>query len=187
MKKNKTKIWVALILLMFVSGSIGYAALSTNLSISGSATVAKTGWNVHFENVRTDTNNTNVTPTKAVTLDSTTSVSYSVSLKKPGDVYTFYVDVVNDGTLDAKISQLTMGGVSTAQDVYIDYDLLEVAFDTDGSFLGATDVNVGDVIRAGATRTLQVSVAFASNVTTSQLPTTAQTLNLTLSMTFVQA
>lgn len=179
MKKNKSKLIIALVLLLMVFTSIGYAALSTTLNISGTANVAKAGWSLYFTNIAVTSGSVAATTAPAVSGTTTTSLTYAVSLTKPGDFYEFKVDVKNAGTLAAKLSAApSLSGVSTAQDVYINYTV---------TYSDGTAVKAGDTIAAGATKTLKVRVMYDTNVTASQLPTSAQTLSLKYSMTYVQA
>jgi len=54
-----------------------------------------------------------------------TSLSFGVTLDKPGDFYEFQVDAVNDGTLDAMLSiistTVTSGGSPATLPSYIKY------------------------------------------------------------------
>ena len=49
LKTNKNKFWV-LILTLFLCLSIGYAAISRTLSITGNSEVKQNTWDIHFEN-----------------------------------------------------------------------------------------------------------------------------------------
>lgn len=153
--------------------SVGFAALSSNLNVVGTAKVKTSTWDVHFENVSNKATIGAPTITSEPTIDSiTTTVNYEVTLNKPGDAYLFTVDVVNNGSIDAKLNSFVFGGVSTEQDVYINY-----------SVTGMTD---GEVLVAGAKKTITVSVEYDANITGGQLPTSDQTLNLTASLNFGQ-
>lgn len=174
---NRGKYIVAILLLLVVGIGVGYAALATTLNINGTSKIDKVTWDVHFENAQATAGS--ATATVPVVIDSnTTTVNYEVSLTTPGQFYEFTVDVKNAGTLPAKLSAApTLAGVSTAQDVYVNYT---VTYD-DGSAIQANDT-----LAANASRKIKVRVEYDKNVTASQLPTTAQTLNLTYSMNYVQ-
>ena len=179
MRKNRMKLVFAFIMLIIVAMSVGYAALSTTLNISGTANVAKAGWSIYFTSVSVTSGSVTATTAPTASGTTTTSLSYAVSLSKPGDYYEFTVTVKNAGTMAAKLSAApTLSGVSTAQDVYVNYTV---------TYSDGTAVKAGDTIAAGASKVLKVKVAYDTNVTASQLPTSAQTLNLTYSMNYVQA
>ena len=106
MKRRKNK-KTALILVLILLISVGYAALASNLKINGSSNVKASSWNVYWDNVQikdgsvpADNNN------KARITDSAkTQVEFNVVLSEPGDFYEFTVDAVNNGTIDAMIAE----------------------------------------------------------------------------------
>lgn len=178
MKKKSNRKFVLLVLaLLLFTITVGYATLSTTLQINGTSKINNAAWNVHFANLNVTKGS--VAATKAAAIDSaTTTIDYNVELTKPGDFYEFTVDVTNAGSINAKLSAIpTLGGVSTEQDVYINYTVTY----SDGKAIGANDK-----LAAGETKKLKVKVEFDENITSNQLPTTAQTLNLKFAMNYVQ-
>ena len=108
MKSNgKTKFIIILLLLLI---SIGFAYLSTNLSISGIGKFKPNTWDVHFENVVVDLDNTEENSTASISSDRHT-VNFDISLNEPGSSYSLYVDVVNAGTIDAMFDDFIVQGV----------------------------------------------------------------------------
>ena len=180
-KENSRTNYIVIALLVLVIGiSIGYAALSTTLNINGSTTIGKSSWDVHFANVIETAGGVTATKAAAITAGQTTEVTYEVTLPTPGTFYEFTVDVVNAGSLDAKLSaDATVEGVSAAQAVYTKYSV--VWSDT------GVAPKTGDVITAGQKKTAKVRVEYNKDVTAAQLPTTDQVLTLTASMNFIQA
>ena len=180
MKKKKNSSFVVIALLLIVTISIGYAALSTTLNINGTSTIKTQTWDVHFANVIETAGGVTATKAAAITAGQTTEVTYEVTLPTPGTFYEFTVDVVNAGSLDAKLSaDATVEGVSDAQAVYTKYSV--VWSDT------GVAPKTGDVITAGQKKTAKVRVEYNKDVTAAQLPTTDQVLTLTASMNFIQA
>ena len=49
------------------------------------------------------------------------SMTYKVTLSKPGDFYEFTVDVKNSGTFDASLTGITMTYLTEAQSKYLTY------------------------------------------------------------------
>ena len=167
-KKSGKKVVLSLLALLLLTITIGYAALSTTLNIKGTSKINNASWNVHFDNLAVTSGS--VSATKAAAIDSaTTTIDYNVELTKPGDFYEFTVDVTNTGTI--------LNGVSTEQDVYTNYTV---------TYSDNTAIKANDKLAAGATKKLKVRVDFDKNITNSQLPTDAQTLNLTFAMNYVQ-
>lgn len=107
--KNKNKKLLLVIALLVIT--IGFALLSTNLSIMGISGIKKNTWSIHWDNDSiTPTANSNVTPDIAAHTTDTKQeiVEFSVTLSLPGDNYEFLIDAVNDGTIDGKIDDIVL-------------------------------------------------------------------------------
>ena len=80
---NHKLIFIAVVLLLLIS--VGYAALSTTLSINGTANISSNSWLVYFTNLQVTTESE--TPVTAPTTSgtSTTSLTWEVNLDSPGD------------------------------------------------------------------------------------------------------
>jgi len=105
MKKRKNK-KTALILVLVLLISVGYAALASNLKINGSSKVNAAKWNVYWDNIQITNGSVPAdNDHKARITDSgKTQVEFSIELNEPGDYYEFTVDAVNNGTIDAMIA-----------------------------------------------------------------------------------
>ena len=64
-------------------------------------------WNIYFDNMKTSIINGNAFVPNDPEVEATRIKAYDVLISKKGDYATFTFDVVNDGTLDAKLSTLT--------------------------------------------------------------------------------
>ncbi len=170
MKKNYKKIILAGLVVAVLSVTIGFAALSTSLNISGTTTAKSNSWNIAFTNIA---NKAGVTPSTQPTI-SGTSLTYAVSLTQPGQYYQFTVDVKNSGTLPAKLSTApTITGTSS----YITHTV---------TYSDGTAVKAGDTIAAGATKTLKVKVLYRTDLTASTLPTSDSTTTYKVTLNYVQ-
>ena len=166
--KNKNKKIIVYVCLLILCISVGYAALSTTLNITGVSNIKSAKWDVHFDNLKV--NNDSVTATSPAVIDATkTAVNYSVSLLKPGDSYSFTVDVVNAGTIDAMVSVVSNTGLSDEQKKYISYSV---------TYSNDLDVNTKDSLNAGYKRKLRVIVKYRTDLEASDLPTEDKILNL---------
>ena len=106
MKKGKNR--MAMLLILVVGISIGYASLATNLKINGTSVVKGSNWNIYWDNVNVDSGSvtgSNVVTAPSTTGTTTTEVEFSVVLPEPGDYYEFTVDAVNAGSIDAMIAE----------------------------------------------------------------------------------
>ena len=99
---------ILLLALLLLSITVGFAALSTTLKISGTTNIGKNTWNIYWDNVANQSGVPTTTP--VISNDATngpnTVVTWTVTLNKPGDFYEFTVDAVNAGTLDAMITNI---------------------------------------------------------------------------------
>lgn len=186
-QKNKKFIVLAMVLLLLIS--IGYAAISTTLTINGTANIAATSWNVYFTNLQTTTGS--VTPSVAPTASgtNTTSLNYTVTLENPGDFYEFTVDVKNGGTINAKIADdgISNTTLTSTQDTYVNYTV---------TYLDGTAIQAGDKLSKngqtidgiGDTRTIKVRVEYDDSITAEQLNALGDdiTLILEFSLNYVQ-
>ncbi len=182
-KEQHSKSIIAALLILLVGVSIGYAMLSTTLLIKGDAVIKKATWDIHFDNVQIDSGSVAINSAngekKAEIKDSIrTLVEYNVVLNNPGDYYEFTVDVVNSGTMDAKISNVNLSGIE-GHEKYFTYS---VVWDDNGETPA-----VNDVLEQGQSRKVRVKVQYDPNVTGDDLPTQDQTLELEFSMNYVQA
>ena len=172
-KKNKVFLIVALILCI----TIGYAALTTTLNITGNSEIKNAKWDIHFTNLVVD--DTSVEASTPATIDANkTTVNYAVNLVKPGDSYSFAVDVVNEGTIDAMIKTVTNTGLTEEQQKYVEYSI---------TYDNGSELKVKDSLQAGAKKNIKVKVKYKDDINPEDLPQEDKTLNLTFTVEYVQA
>ena len=175
--KNKKKSLLLILLLLVVGISIGYAALATTLNINGNTIIEKASWDIHFENLVKNTGSE--TATTEASIDGTkTLIEYTVTLPKPGDYYEFTVDIVNNGTIDAMISEVLKEGLTTDQEKYIEYT---------AEYSGGVELQEKDFLKAGEKDNIRVKVKYRDDISAAELPTEETTLNLKFQVTYIQA
>ena len=176
-KRNKKKTGlIAIILILVILISIGYASISTNLTIGGNATITAQNWLIYFTNIQPTTGS--VTPTTAPTTSgtSTTTLTWVVSLDTPGQFYEYTVDVKNDGSIDAMIGTLSNSTLTTNQAKYLDYTV---------TYSDGATIEQYDKLEAGHTETLRVRVEFKADP--EELPSSASAITLNYASNYVQA
>ena len=106
MKKSKNYLIIALVVIL-IALAVGYAAFSQNLKITGTANANGT---FALEFVQANCKGTKASTTATVsTVDSTNdTLTVSVTLAYPGDGETISVDILNNGTVDAKLTGVTV-------------------------------------------------------------------------------
>ena len=111
MRKNKKNKYL-LLLILLLGISVGFAALSTQLKINGTANISKQSWNVYWdeESIAITEGSKGNTEPEVVSGDDGTAkakVTWEVTLDLPGDFYEFTIDAANAGTVDAMITGIT--------------------------------------------------------------------------------
>ena len=189
MKENKKTLYsfVALSLVLSVIGiSVGFAAMSTELNLNGSASVTPATWKIKFNNLSSPTIDGGATVVTAPTITSDTHIgNYEVELTKPGDSVVYTFDIANTGSIDAELNTYTFAtptitgtGASAASDeTIVRNNLIYTLTYADGSA-----INVNDTLDKGATKSLKLTVAY--NATATDLPTAKVTIS-DMDVTFV--
>jgi len=110
MKNRKKRNKILLLLVLLLAVSIGFAALATTLKINGTANIGKNTWNIYWDNIANQTGSTPEDGYPDITADennvASSLVTWEVTLDEPGNYYEFTVDAVNEGTLDAEITEV---------------------------------------------------------------------------------
>ena len=178
MKKTKRRLSVIVLLLLLMSVTIGYSALSSSLNITGTSKISNAKWDVHFADVSVTTGS--VTATTAPTIDATgLNITYAVNLTTPGDFYEFTIDVVNNGSIDAMIDSVTKTPtLSETQAKYLNYIV---------EYQNGESINTKQLVEANSFVRLKVKVEFRKDLVASDLPTSTETLNLAFTVNYVQA
>lgn len=176
-RKSKYKYLIVILLIMFIS--IGFAYLTSNLDIVGLGHLKRTVWKIYFDNVNI-LEGGNLTSTPPTTSNhNTTSVTYSVTMDKPGDVYKFNIDIVNNGTVDAMVSIIDENTILTSdQSKYASYSI---------KYLDGREIEEKNFLGKHSKETLQVIIKYNKNISAEDLIDTDQTLNFKLSLTYTQA
>ena len=177
--KNKRKLNYMILIIIILVVSIGYAILSTNLNILGSSQISAPTWDIHWENVSVKSGSVSA---QTPTIDTNkTTVNYSVTLTIPGEYFEFTVDAVNAGTIDGMVSVVSnkLNNVEiTTLPNYLEYKV---------SYEDGVDIAPNHLLEAGTNEKYKVHVGYKKDINVSDIPATAQTLNLSFSVTYVQS
>lgn len=125
MRKKKNKIYLLLILLLGIG--IGFAALATTLKINGTAHINKNIWSVYWTNPQVVTgsvSSTLPTITEDEGEEENTKATWRVTLRNPEDYYEFTIDAINDGSIDAMVTDVSLSA-NNGDDLpdYIEYSI----------------------------------------------------------------
>ena len=175
-KKTKSMLIVALLLLTI---TIGYAVISSNLSINGTSIINKPTWDIHFENIQVKSGS--ITPSTAAHIVNSTGVEYAITLDTPGDYYEFNVDAKNAGTIDGMVESVTStvnGQPISNLPGYIEYYV---------TYSDGTEIVPNHLLAAGEKVTYTVHIGFNKDVDSEDLPSTAENYNLNFKVIDIQA
>lgn len=150
---------VAILALMIATMSllVGFSSLSAQLDIGGTAQVKSAEWDVHFGEISNVTSSNEAyakfTTPPALVDGNSSAISFAALMSQPGHSISFNVDIVNEGIIDAKVSELAVTGI-TGYEKYITWNISGIKED--------------DVIAAGDTVSdvkVTLSYNFASDDT----------------------
>ena len=180
-KERRTKALVIVVLLIVIAGlTIAFAALSATLNIKGTAYLDASKWGIKFENLSEPVSVGTASVSGTAKIEETKSAEITginVSLSTPGDKVVYTVDLVNEGTINAKIDKIEKTELTSEQQKYLTFKVT----DKDGK-----EVSEGDILSAGETRNLTITIEFIKDLTKEDLPTNASTISLSYKLNFVQ-
>ena len=178
-RRNSKLIFAVLILCVFIlSGLVGYSYLNETLTVEGNTDVNKNNWNIHF-----DSESFHVLENSAIMInepsfsDNETKINFGINLDKPGNKYSFTVDVKNDGSIDGKIRYVAIEGLENASN-FLDYSI---------TYDDGIEIKKGDALRFNQKETIKVYIEFKKDITSNDLLNNDTNLNLTLDLKYEQA
>ncbi len=180
-KERRTKALVVVVLLIVVAGlTIAFAALSTTLNINGTAYLDAAKWGIRFENLSSPTKIGSATTTGTAKIEEAKSAEISninVNLSTPGDKVVYTVDLVNEGTINAKIDKIEKTQLTSEQQRYLTFKVT----DQNGK-----EISQDYILSAGETRNLTITIEFIKDLTKEDLPKQTSTISLSYKLNFVQ-
>ena len=180
-KERRTKALVVVVLLIVVAGlTVAFAALSATLNINGTAYLDAAKWGIRFENLSSPTKIGSATTTGTAKIEETKAAEITginVGLSTPGDKVTYTVDLVNKGTINAKIDNIEKTVLTQEQQRYLTFKVT----DQNGK-----EVSEGDILSAGETKNLTITIEFIKDLTKEDLPKQTSTISLSYKLNFVQ-
>ena len=183
MEKDRTKKITMIVLIVAVIGlTVAFAALSQNLTINGSANVDAATWNIHFDNLGEAQISGEAIENEKPIINEDDKVridGINVTLNNPKDKVVYNVDLVNEGSIDAEISNIVVPTLTEEQEKYLEF---KVAYsDTD------KELSLGDLLNKGETKHLTITIRYKDEIDPSDLPKDKQTISLSYELTFTQS
>ena len=180
-KERRTKALVIVVLLIVVAGlTVAFAALSTTLNINGTAYLDAAKWGIRFENLSSPTKIGSATTTGTAKIEETKAAEITgmnVGLSIPGDKVVYTVDLVNKGTINAKIDNIEKTVLTQEQQRYLTFKVTDK---------NGYEIKQGDILSAGETKSLTITIEFIKDLTKEDLPKQTSTISLSYKLNFVQ-
>ena len=170
-------IGVLAVAILFMSVGFAAAAYNANLNINGEVTVQPARWSVHWDTTSysADANSVAITQTAFTT----TGFSFTATLTQPGDYAQFTIDAINDGTLDANLTGITLSSIAS----YADYLTYEVTYGSNTYTTSATGLSTLLAATNGREH-VTVKVAYTTPADSADLPQSAVTVNLSAAFAY---
>ena len=180
-KERRTKALVIVVLLIVFMGlTIAFAALSTTLNINGTAYLDAAKWGIRFENLSSPTKIGSATTTGTAKIEETKAAEITdmnVNLMAPGDKVTYTVDLVNKGTINAKIDNIEKTVLTSKQQRYLTFKVTDK---------NGYEIKQGDILEKGETKKITITIEFIKDLTKEDLPKQTSTISLSYKLNFVQ-
>lgn len=110
-KERKVKIISLTALIVAILGlTVAFAAMSQTLTINGTANLDAASWDIHFENLIYDSLGEG-TSTGTPVMEGTTITKIDAVVTKPGDMVGYFFDIVNKGSINAKIESISVSAL----------------------------------------------------------------------------
>ena len=172
MKDGKKILFYSLataLVLSVVGISVGFAAMSTQLRITGSANVLPATWKIKFTGLSNPTITGAAEVVNAPTIQSDTHIgNYSVKLSRPGDKVVYTFNITNSGTIDAEISTYLFGEptiTGTGADALADAEVVKNNLVYELTYADGTTIQKGDELAKDSSVTLKLTVGYNDEAT----------------------
>ncbi len=177
LKRNKFTFFMAIVVVLLTTMSLGVAFISSTLSIIGNTTIKENSWIIYFDNVRKSSDSVASDKDAKIVDFKKTRIEFTANLKNPGDFYEFTVYTVNDGTIDAMVRSIERSVLTEEQQKYLEFD---VTYDN------GTPIRECDELNAGTRRRIKAIVKFKDGLDIANYPKEDVTLDLFFNINYVQ-
>ncbi len=145
------KITILFLVLAFVAA--GYAILHVGYSFIGTANLAAvtSDFNIYFDNLKVKEGSVNAIEPATIDKNDNTSVSFAINLNEIDDYYEFELDIVNDGSSNAMITEIKLDGIPSNLKKYFTYTL---SYNDDNS------IKVYDILRGNDRKRIKILIKF---------------------------
>lgn len=174
---------IAVLAITVLVMTVGFAYYQADLEFNGAVTVSPANWSVHFDDQVSVT-----AGSQEIEYDVSegTTVIWSTTLSNPGEYAEFTVNVLNEGTFNAILTDIMMSG-HTAHSDYLKYEVYYNNSDTPyESTKSGLNISLAKKTTTATSAPVKVRVTYIAPSDSSKLPSSAVTANLALNLTYKQ-
>ena len=164
-KRNRRELWLILLLLFIIVilsvVTVTYTFNSKIIDIVGfSGVYRETSWKVDFDDISLDREGSIYV--QEISASNTSIKDFDITFVRPGDGFTIKLDVVNNGTLDAKLETFKIGNiVCTYDDGTFAEDYCNQYISYSIKYKDGSNIKKGDVLEAGKSKTVVFKMKYA--------------------------
>lgn len=151
MRTSQRRIIVYVLAVALVVTTVAYAVMQTTLNVSGVVVKKGATLDIYFDNLQTPiltgngkSNSTNL---------SSTTFNFSIELSEPNDSVKYYLDIVNDDEVNAKLEDVVIEGAN---------DLVSRNIELIFTYADDKPVQAGDYLPAGTRKNLKVHILYSN-------------------------
>ena len=133
-------------------------------------------WKIEFNNLKVKTGSVDAVK-EAYILPSKSEINYEVIFTTPGEFYSFDMDVINKGNVDAKIYDIIETGISGEEMRFLEYKV---------TYSDGTPISKNDVLNARNKKKIVVLLKFREDIDPEDLPDGGQDFKLSYKLVYVQ-
>lgn len=186
MKRNEKILQLVMVIALIISItgiSIGFASMSSSLNVSGVSEMTPASWKIKFDNLSSPQIVGDALVVTAPTITGDTHLGdYNIKLTKPGDSVVYTFDVINSGSIDAKLSTFNFTkpnvvALDENEKKMVEDNLIYTLTYNDGS-----SITLGDELLKGESKKLKLTVSYSMAAT--EIPINIVNIN-DMDITFV--
>lgn len=187
--RHKNTLIISLIAIVFVM-AVGYAAFAQTLNINGSASITSK-WEVRLDQSganKTTDSQMGTPPTANILVDGDgLTAEFSAEFISPGDSVTYTIPIVNNGTIDARLSTISISGTNLSSSPAGNLTGNTVVESNDGNIrYTVTSPGTAKLVQGSGRATLTIKAEFVNKVEGNENAYNS-TADLTVALTYVQA
>lgn len=175
-RRTSVKISVTVMFVLFAVMGVGYAALNSKLSVTGTTIIESNSWDVHFGEYE-EINNTFEKNEEVFISDNQSLIKIKVDLETISDSYQVNIPIINDGEMNAVLNTFELTPLTEEQEKYLEF----YATYSDGS-----EIKIDDVLSKGEEQVMTFTVKYKDGVKLEDISNETEYLNLKASINYGQ-